>query len=175
MIRRSRTFVAGRTDDGNSAFYGRVCCDRDVRPLQAETLSLEHGRDAADVIAPRAERTGAGALEIDRHAVGVRRRTHDQQPVTSRDQGDRRVAIDGDRHDEAVVVVRVLADEIDPPGRAIFQTSPHKFPTISRSTQTTNLAPLDTAKRKTEVRLRSAPIGPYRSQTPAGVANPDTL
>ena len=89
--------------------------------LATAVQAREHRPDAADVVGPmmvlRCLRRLGFTVDPDRFAV-LARADHDPL-VVSRRRGDPRRSIDRHRHDEAVVVVGVLADQVHATRRVV--------------------------------------------------------
>ena len=136
------TIVRGLASHEEIAAY-RPSINAAVEKFNQETRPLEDRRDSAHVVAPCAERPAAGRVEIDRLDTVVGGRTDGQHPIPAKCQRGRGRPIDGHRHHEPVVIVRVFADEIDAPRRPISQILLTRF--LPRYAET-NLAPLATAK-----------------------------
>src|SRR5207247_10364360 len=73
---------------------------------------------ASDIVAPRVRRAVLDRVEREVVLVGDVRGDEPNPIVVPWAGGDIRRAVDRDRQDEAVVVVGVFADQVDPAGRA---------------------------------------------------------
>ena len=80
---------------------------------------LEHDGDAAHIVAPVLARRRLGLVEVEADGLVHQQRVHAKRPVASR--RDRRIGrkLQRRRQHEAVIIVGVLADQVDPAGRAI--------------------------------------------------------
>ncbi len=95
--------------------------DGQLRAGQPAARPLEHRGHAANIVGPGPGRAGGLRVEIDVGRLGICRRAEHQPAIAARGRLDRGEAVDRHRQDVAVVVIRVLADEIDAAGRASRQ------------------------------------------------------
>src|SRR5689334_6949454 len=82
------------------------------------TGALEHHCDTDRVVAPVMFRGAARLVEIKLDLVVEAIRFDLQLAIVARPDRGEDGEVDGRRHDEAVVVIGVFADQIDAPGRA---------------------------------------------------------
>ena len=87
------------------------------RPVSGRPASVERPGGARDVVDPAA---GLGARLVEVEAVALAAVEPDELDprVVGRQVGDADLEVDRGGQDEALVVVGVLADEVDPAGRA---------------------------------------------------------
>ena len=104
-------------DDDRPALGGRVEAMTPRRPVSGRPASVERPGGARDVVDPAA---GLRARPVQVEAVALAGVEPGQldPAVVGRQVGDADLEVDGGGQDEALVVVGVLADEVDPAGRA---------------------------------------------------------
>src|SRR5919112_2702435 len=111
-----RDFERGRR--GEPRPLGHVRDEHQVRATQARAPALQRARHALDVVQPEAAARLARAVEVEGEGLAAVERVDVDQAVFARGGGDERRAVYRHRQDEAAVVVRVLAYEVDAAGRA---------------------------------------------------------
>lgn len=101
-----------------SGAQGDFTGEAEVGALEAVAVGFQFHGDAAEVIAPMVLEGGAGVIEVDGDGllqvigVGV------EETVGAGGEGSEEGEMDGSGEDEAVVVIGVFADEVDPTGSA---------------------------------------------------------
>ena len=100
-------------DDERPALGGRVEAMTPRRPVRGRPASVERPGRARDVVEPRAG-LRARLVEVEAIALAAIEPHELDPPVVGREVGDPDLEVDGGREDEALVVVGVLADQVDP-------------------------------------------------------------
>ncbi len=113
---RARDFERGRGAQAGS--------DRDVGPndeigaAQSPSALLQHERDAEDIVGPVASRDRGRGIKIELARLVHDHRVDPEPPVGPRRRRGQGGEFERRRHDEAIVIVGMLADQIDAAGRA---------------------------------------------------------
>ena len=110
-------------DDDSPAPIGRSLIDPAVEAVRGEPGLLHRPGHPGHVVVPVATRGGEG-IERERRRRPVVATLERHGRVISPGHRDAHLEVDRDREDEAVVVVGVLADEVDAPGSADDRTLP---------------------------------------------------
>jgi hypothetical protein len=85
--------------------------DQKIRATDS-SFRVEHGGDAANIVAPVTCASSAQGVEIEFDTLGeIFRRDYDSSVIPRR-SGNVGVELNRGRHDETIVVVRVLANQI---------------------------------------------------------------
>ena len=105
----------GRAEAGAERHVAR---DHEVRAGEAPPVRLQHRSDPEHVVGPHVTAAGRGRVEIEFAGLVHEQGIDADRAIVARSGGDEGGEIERRRHDESVVVVGVLADQVDPAGRA---------------------------------------------------------
>ena len=92
--------------------------DDEIGAGEAPTALFQHHGDAEHIVRPFVPAAGRRRVEVELARLVHDHRIDPEPPVGPRRGGDEGGEFERRRHDEAVVVVGVLADQVDPPRRA---------------------------------------------------------
>ena len=92
--------------------------DDEIGAAEAPPALLQHHGDAEHIVRPLVPAARRRGVEVERARLVHDHRIDAEPPVRPRRGGDEGGEFERRRHDEAVVVVGVLADQVHPPRRA---------------------------------------------------------